>query len=1828
MNAGGSNLEELGRDDLFVLAREFRDGTSRLVKRPLNGRAPARVLAALHREREILAGLDIDGVARLAADDGSDAELLLDDPGGRTLRAALAEGALPLRDALRAGAALARTLAALHAAGIAHRALRPDCVLFDADRGRVTLTDFAGASRLRQGREMPRPPRLLGVPLAYVAPEQTGRMNRLVDDRSDLYSLGVTLYELLVGRPPFASDDPLELVHWHLARSPAALSSVAPGVPRVVSDIVLRLLAKNAEERYQTASGLQADLERALDRDGPFPLGLHDAGDVFTIPQKLYGREAETALLLAAFERARHGRATLMLVSGYSGIGKTSLVNEVHKPIAGARGRFAAGKFDQLDRNVPYGALVTALRALVQQLLAEGEGEIARCRERVLAALGHNAGVMTAVVPNLALLVGDHPPPPPLGPTEARNRFNFVFQDFLGALAAPEHPLALFLDDLQWADSATLTLLPLLLANGALRNVFLIGAYRDNEVSPDHPLMRTLREARAAGAVIDELSLTPLDAGHVTALVQDALRCPLTPAQRLAALVLRKTAGNPFFLTQFLTTLHAGGLLVFDRAAGAWTFDAERIEQAQMTDNVIVLMTARLKQLSDAARRRVTLGAAIGNTFTLRTLALASESGLREAADELWEAIALGLVLPLTPRYELLSAASDDVLGDARPVFRFLHDRVQQAAYELIPAGERAAVHLRVGRLLRAACGSAVPPEQLFEIANHLNLGAALITDAGERLDLARLDLAAGRRAKESAAYPAALEYFERGRRLLPAVAWTTHEDLARDLELEAGECAYLCGRFDEAEQCLDAVLAHARTAVDRAEACRVRIVQYENTARFHDAVRVGRATLAEFGVVLPDDEPGKAAALARELEHIEALRAGRPIASLAALDTMQDPPMRSVMRLLMSLWAPAYIAPDAPLAALISATMVRLSLEHGNCEESAYGHVTHGINVGTGLGDFRSGHEFGRLAIAVNERFHDVKRRAKVQHMFSCFVNLWREPLESCFPYSKEAYRAGVETGDLTYATYAIFHESWYALLSGMDLGRFAREYGPKVSFLRRIRNDSFAEAQQMLLHWGRCLAGETAGPVSLSSAEFDETAFERAYGANAFFMTFYWVPRVAVRYAFGAYDDALACAARAGTVVASLTGTIWPVLLSFYTGLALAAREPDGETAAAREARGAEVAVHAAGLARYAENAPANFLHMQRLLEAEAARLARRTGAAVAAYEAAHAAAEAAGRVPDVALAQELFAGFWLERGNALLARPLLEAARAGYARWGAAGKVRDLERRHAALLADARAPREGDASPGDGPGLVALDFETARRAAHAITAEIELDPLLVTLVRLAVENAGADGGALAQEIDGSLRLVATGSVAGGEVLPRPPLPVAEAAGAPAGPMHVVWRTGEPLLVHDAERDAQWCADPYVVASRPRSMLCVPILHQGRRRGVLYVENRLAAGAFTVERVEMMRFLAGEAGLALENATLYEALREALREVERLKNRLQEENVYLQEEIRTEHNFEEIVGRSPLLVAALRKIEQVAATDATVLILGETGTGKELFARAIHDRSPRKERPLVKVNCGSIPAGLVESELFGHVKGAFTGALQHRTGRFQLAHGGTLFLDEVGELPPDTQVKLLRVLQEQEFEPVGSSRTVRVDVRVIAATNRDLEEAVRGGSFRADLLYRLNVFPIEIPPLRDRADDVSLLAAFFLARVAKRLGKPVESFSRQSVRRMLEYPWPGNVRELQNIVERAVILADGPLAEVDARLLAGVAPQVLDQRARTLEQLERAHIVETLRATGGVIEGPRGAARILDVNPNTLRSRMKKLGIDKPARSGGPGLAGHDIS
>jgi predicted ATPase/transcriptional regulator with GAF, ATPase, and Fis domain len=1827
---------ELSRDAHAVLWRAERraDGARVLLKMATPGAQPSAA-AAIRREHALLATLAGPGLPRavgLADADGQTA-LVLEDPGGALLATALETGPLPLAAALALGRSVASSLTTLHRAGVVHKHVNPFTVLAGAAGGDATLIDFALASRLSQETQVLVAPNRLPGRLAYISPEQTGRMNRVVDYRTDLYSLGATLYHALTGAPPFESDDALEIVHWHIARPPRDLQHRNPVVPGVVSRLVLKLLAKTVEQRYQSATGVVADLDVCLAALGRgetppfFDLATRDARDRFTLPQALYGRSAETAVLLQAFEHACEGPPVLMLVEGYSGVGKTSLVQEVHKPITARHGRFLSGKFDQLDRSVPYGALIQALRALVRELLAGSDAEIAVLAADLRRAIGATASVLEPVMPELASLLGPLEPVPPLGPTESQNRFVYALQGFLSVIAGPDHPVVIFLDDLQWADRGTLAVVESLVTSPAVTHLLIIGAFRDHEVGPEHALTRTVGHLRESGARVRTVAVPPLQVAHIKQLVADALGTDDGDVRALAGLVHEKTGGNAFFALQLLRALHADGTIAFDDASGQWRVDLARVRLAQRTENVIDLMTRELDRLPGATAPLVTLAACIGNTFSIATLAIADVSSRAQVARDLWPAVHAGLVVPLGDAYEQLQEPDETQLIAADPRFRFLHDRVQQAAYGRIAAADRAPVHLRLGRLLLGDHDGrgTVPDDDLFDIVNHVNVGLGLVDAADERLRLASLNLAAGRRAKASAAFPAALAYFDAGVVLLPDDRWAEAYALAFALATEQAECAYLCGQFERADATVDAIVRQARSRMDKAAAYRIRVVQYENLARYADAVGAGREALAMFDLVLPTGAAEVGQALDAEFTRIDGLLAGRDPASLAELPLMQDDATRSVMALLTAIWAPAYVGSLGALTALVSAMMVRLSLEHGNTEDSAYGYVTHAITVGTRQRDYVRAHAFGRLALAVNERFGDLKRRAKVHHMFSCFVNLWREPLATCLPHAKEAHRAGVDTGDFTYASYAIFHESWYAFLSGMELGRFEREYAASEAFLRRIRNDSFADAQQLLLHWALALQGQTAGPTSLSSDRFDEARYERLYGHIPFFQVFLLVPRLHLAVTFGDHERAREAVTAARKVIASLTGTIWTTLLDYGEGLTLAATL-DG---ASREdhivlRRELDRCLTALGVA--ADNAPANFRRYERVLAAAAAAADGANDAAVAAFEEAVHAATEAGAPNDEAWALEQYGMYWMRRRNGRIGRALLTDAHQRYAAWGAMAKVRDLEARFPDLVS---APSPGWLAPAGVP-VSGLDVASVIKASHAVAGEIEVDRLVETLLRIAGENAGADRTVLVEDRDGALVVAAEWSLAGPDPSTSASVPNSEPIGTattvPRALLRLAYRTLQPQIVDDVSADERWAADLPSVDTRPRSMLALPIAHQGGVLGVIYLENRLAARAFTPARVELMQALAAQAAISLVNARLHAektreiarrttaegALRDALAEVEALKDRLQAENLYLQEELRAGHNFDEVVGRSPALLAALGQADRVAATPSTVLISGETGTGKEIIARAIHGRSGRRTRALVKVNCGAIPAGLVESELFGHVKGAFTGALQKRVGRFELADGGTIFLDEVGELPLDTQVKLLRVLQEQEFEPVGSARPIKVDVRVIAATNRDLAAMVREGTFRADLFYRLNVFPIVVPPLRDRVDDIPLLAAFFLATLSKRLGKPLEGFTARSMERLRHYNWPGNVRELQNVVERASILAHGPIVDLQPDLLPASSGRAESApTAPTLDEVERQHILRIVRQVNWVIEGQKGAASILGLHPNTLRSRMKKLGI-----------------
>ncbi len=1998
MIPGYEVIQEVARNDWQALyrARRTADQQSVLLRIP-HRRPPGPLeLTLLEREFEILRGLAISGVPRvydLLRDDGV-CGLVFADRDGTRLRTLSGARPKSLDSFFRIALALATILTELHRHEIIHQGITPDSVLLDDATGEIWLTGFGLASRSASQTLPPPPSHLPRSALVYLAPEQTGRMSRAIDYRTDFYSLGVTFYELLTGRPPFSSDDALELIHSHIARIPPAAGAVDPAIPEPLSHIVMKLLAKTAEERYQSALGLKDDLAHcarewaARGQIAPFALGQRDVPDRFLISQRLYGREHEVAELLSAFQRACEGggAGSLLLVAGYSGIGKTSLIEELYKPIARERGYFISGKFDQVVRGVPFGALIQAFRELVRQLLTEGDAQLAAWRARLLTALGAQAGVLTEVIPEIELVVGTQPPPPTLGPAEALNRFQLVIQTFVGVLAAPDHPLVVFLDDLQWADAATLSLLQPLLTSPEAQSLLLIGAYRDSEVQPDHPLMRTLGALEAAGCRLHPLVLEPLQLPDLTRMVRDTLHGELSHAEPLARLVQEKTGGNPFFVIQFLKTLAQEGFIQFDYDRCRWMYRLDAIAGAPLTDNVIDLMTRKIQRLSEKTQRALTLAACIGNPFSQDTLALVSEQSPEATAHDLTEALDTGLIVPVVD-HDHAAEFRDPAHSGPNAVYAFLHDRVQQAAYALIPDDRKQPVHLAVGRPLRSRLEAERSQEKLFDVVHHLNLAASLITDETERLELAHLNMSAGRKARTATAHDAARDYFKAGSSLLTAGHWDSHYDLTFALHAEAAEGEYHCGNFDAATAQFDWLLERAKTPLDKARVHSLRMVQYENMSRYADALASAREGLALFGVSFPEAARDKQVALEGEIDAIQSLIGPRSIESLIDLPVMTDPGMRMVMSILTDIWASTYILGDALLARLISATMVRLSLRHGNVEESAYGYVTHAITVGPVRGEYQAGYEFGKLALRVNERFHDSRRRAKIYQQFHAHVALWRQPMDTCIPYAREAYRSGLEAGDFLYAAYGAGTETWPAIVATQDLAQFLRDYTPSLGLIRRLKNTGFADAHQLILNWVRALRGETGARLSLSAEGFDEHDYAQTYEGNPFFTMFYLTAQLHLGYLFEEFGQALDATRGARRIAHHLSGTIWPVLVDFWGGLTLAASFGDA-AADDRDAYLQEIRGSQAALAILAEHCPENYRCPSLLLAAELERITGRETAALEAYEQAIRYAGQASLIQYQALGNELYARFWRERGQIRAAAVFMTEARDRYAQWGAAAKVVELERRYAGLLEHRVSDTAGTPTPVTA-AAGALDLFSVMKAAQIIAGEMDVKKLPTRLLRLAIENAGAERGSLILEHDGEFFVHAADSPDAAEA---PVVPLSEAQRLPRSIVHYVRRTGDSIVLADARTDDRYARDPYVVEHKPRSVMCLPVLSQARLAGILYLENNVASGAFTPDRMQVMQALSAQASISLENALLYDEtrqseatlraivegtaavtgddffamlvqylaaalrvsyafvtecrgetktrartlafwsrdrladnveydvtetpcrkvlageichyakgvqqlfpkdrdlvemhaegylgvplcdasgkvighlavldeapmaettrsvpllktfaaragaelerlrtdaeLRVALAEVERLKNRLQAENVYLQEEIRREHPFEELVGSSPPLLAMLRKVRQVAPTDTSVLILGETGTGKELIARAIHNRSARRDRPLVKVNCSAISAGLVESELFGHVKGAFTGALERRVGRFELADGGTIFLDEIGELPVETQVKLLRVLQEQEFEPVGSSRTIRTDVRVIAATNRNLGEALRTGRFRADLFYRLSVLPIEIPPLRDRRSDIPQLVAFFLSRFAKKRGNRISSVSPETMGRLARYPWPGNVRELQNVIERAVVLCEGPILELDQDLApvtgAGQArePKTPSNTAETttrdaalsdlatLEDVERRHILTGLERTGGVIEGPRGAARILGLHPNTLRSRMEKLGI-----------------
>lgn len=1457
----GASICEAG--DLILYQATAIDGQPVLLKFPAAPRPTSALLRRLEHEYELIRDLDSGRIARpltLERHAGTVALVLKQGP-TKTL-ASLLGSPMDIGSFLQIAIAITAALDELHRHELVHKDIKPEHVLLDAD-GHVWLTGLGIASRLPRERQAPEPPEVIAGTLAYMAPEQTGRMNRSIDFRSDLYALGVTFYQMLTGVLPFTAYDPMEWVHCHIARQPVPPSQQVPDIPEPLSAMVMKLLAKTAEDRYQSTAGLDADLHRCVaqwestGRVESFPLGAQDASKRLLIPEKLYGRQAEIDTLLAAFDQiVSSGTPVFMLVSGYSGVGKTAVVSELHKALVPPRGLFAAGKFDQFKRDIPYATLVQAIQTLIRQILGKSEAEVAGWREAIRQAVSPNGQLIVSLIPEVELIIGKQPPVPELPPQDAQNRFNTVFRRLLGVFARPEHPLALFLDDLQWLDAATLELLKYLMAHPDVQYLFLIGAYRDNEVSPSHPLMLALDAIRNAGASVREMVLAPLTREDVGRLVADTVRAAPGSADPLSHLVYEKTAGNPFFAIQFISILAEEGLIAFDGTVAAWRWDVERIRAQRFTDNVADLMVGKLIRLSEPAQEALKHLACLGNRAATATLALVLDATEDQVHSDLRAAVHMGLVQRLA--------------GD----YAFLHDRVHEAASMLIPQAARAAMHLRLGRRLLSRLTAAEREEMLFDMVNQLNLGSALITDPTEKHELARLNIAAGKKARASIAYVPARNFFAAAAALLPQT-WDAWYDMNFPLFLDWAECEYLRGAFEKAETLFEVLLAQAATDFDRALVYELRLKVYHVAGKYDAAVAMGLKALQLFGVAIPEDERMLQHATQAEAAAVKANLGGRRIADLADGPVATDPSVRAIIGLLSNVAPAAYIGSRPQIFPLITLKLVNTSLKFGHTNESCMGYSAYGFMLVSLFDDPHTAYEFSEMSIKLNQKLGDISRRGTVLHLHGDHINFWLHHISTDFPILERGFVACLDAGDLVFANFIAFETVWQAVERGDALGDVFELSKKYADFSRGCRNEAVFLTIRLEQQFLKCLMGKTRAPTSFDDDTFEEVPCVGTIADATFTcgIVFYHTMKLIAAYLFGDEAASLAHADKAKETIAAAMAMPMEATFHFIHALVLART-----CRHASEQQRGEILTTLQGyqrkLALWAKNCPENFAGKHALASAEIACITGDELAAERLYEQAVTASRANGFIHWEAMANEAAGLFYRERDFESIATMYLRQARSCYLRWGATAKVQQLDMQFPHLV-----DRTSLTSTMTfGAEVTALDVLAVVAASQALSGEILLNNLLKTLMRIVLENAGAQKGYLLLAREEGLWPAVEARVEkqnivmhvqGEQGLPEAMLP--------ASILNYVRRSRDKVLIDDATAPNPYLEDEYFSHRHPKSLLCFPIVKQTKLIGLLYLENDLAAHAFTPDRQAVLELLAAQAAISLENALVYEALQES---------------------------------------------------------------------------------------------------------------------------------------------------------------------------------------------------------------------------------------------------------------------------------------------------------------------------------------------------------------
>jgi diguanylate cyclase (GGDEF)-like protein len=1389
--------------------------------------------------------------------------LVMEDIGGTTLHQFLTNGPVSLSQFFKLAVQLTDAIGELHLQNIIHKDINPHNILINTENFTVKLADFGISSELSHESQENRSLQNLQGSLSYFSPEQTGRMNRSVDYRSDFYSLGITFYEMLMGKPPFYSDDTLELMHMHLTAEPESLSSTSSGIPTVVEEIVFKLLAKAPESRYKSAAGLRADIllcQQQWEKNKSiehFPVGKSDLQDHLTISPKLYGREEQFDILLGKFNSVSKGNSELVFVSGYSGIGKTTLVKELYQPIAKLRGYYFSGKFDQLQRSTPYSAIIEAFSGFVQYCLTEPESQLTILRSLLNESLGNNGQVIVNIIPDVELIIGKQPPLAELPPGQSLNRLTSTFLNFVRTVIQFKHPLVLFIDDLQWIDIASLNLLQSLIEDRELHELLIIGAYRDNEVSANHPLMIMQQQLAKKYIQFTNIVLTPLKQQDIENLISDSLVSTQRSIPEFADLVLNKTNGNPFFVYAILKDLYDEGLLKFSYHDSAWTWGIDEIKKLAITDNVVDLLIARLDKLPEKTREMLKLAACIGHTFDLVTLSTVGEEGLNETARHMLEAIKSSFVVPVNTNYQLLeviAAGNIDISQLSQGIkYRFIHDKIQQAAYELIPEDKKQQFHLKIGRLLLKGKVIEENNEELFDILNHFNAAISDITDLDEKQRLAQFNWWAGKKAKRASAYQSAKSYINAGISLLADTDPKQNQELRFELKKELAACQYLTGEYELAEENFKQLTSENKS-FSTLEVTGLYCELLATLNRHKELQRLALKALATVNIYIPENPT--------RLQILWAAFKIKLIIGKRKVDEITFPltaPKKylEITRLISQLFSSAFLS-NKNLFYFLILTNVRLSLRYGYTPSTGYALVSYAVVLIHELDLYEQGLEFCKLYEKICKEYPATDNEGRIQFYYGLFIEPWRSPLSKSIDITHKASQILFDMGDLTHCNYCNTITLRQSLMIGKPISEMNIYLGNLRSFINKLNAKDFKNLSDFYEYVISCLENET-----FSLTRVNEFEIKLLSEVSKGLVAFYYSQAIKLCFIFGCYKESIYYGQQFNAYISYINGSTAPVEgLFFYALSILASNEEDRKDANTLK-------IIRKKLIRWASWCPVNYQPYLLLFDAEIARVNKKTDVAIQGYLAAIKLSREQENNLLVAIGYELLGYFYKDLSpevSSLYYRHAYDV----YMNLGYNGKAKQIMNEHLIhatstnLVVDKKHDNKGDSS--------SIDLLSLMKSSQAISSEIELNKLLDKLLVILLQNAGAHRVMLLAKDKEDWYVEAEGTTSEKRISLSNLEPFDTRKDLPLSLIRYAQRTQESVLVQTPEELEQYAEqDEYIKITQPQSMLVIPVFHHGELQSILYLENKSVSMAFKNEHIRILQILSSQTAISLQNARLY---------------------------------------------------------------------------------------------------------------------------------------------------------------------------------------------------------------------------------------------------------------------------------------------------------------------------------------------------------------------